>query len=123
MHALGPYLDGLRDGEPLFPGITPARALEVLRLMMAGIGVANAGQYRTHDLRRGHALDLQLSGLFTCMGRVSRVSAGVCRGATLRDTCSWRMALSSLLCATEILAAGLLALGDGRSCPSARRRV
>ena len=72
VHALGPYLDGLRDGEPLFPGITPARALEVLRLMMAGIGVVNAGQYRTHDLRRGHALDLQLSGLF-----IARVASRV----------------------------------------------
>ena len=68
MHVLGPLLDGLRVGEPLFPGITPARALEILRLLLAGIGVSNAGQYRTHDLRRGHALDLQLSGLFLASG-------------------------------------------------------
>ena len=26
------------------------------------LGVDNALEYRTHDLRRGHALDLQLSG-------------------------------------------------------------
>jgi len=43
-------------------GITPAAALAALREMLAGIGVVGASEYRCHDLRRGHALDLQLSG-------------------------------------------------------------
>ena len=55
-------LRAARDGECLFQDITAAKALATLRLLLASVGVAQAGEYRTHDLRRGHALDLQLSG-------------------------------------------------------------
>ena len=61
-HQLAPVLRAARDGEYLFQGITAAKALATLRLLLASVGVAQAGEYRTHDLRRGHALDLQLSG-------------------------------------------------------------
>ena len=30
--------------------------------MLAAVGVDNAERYRTHDLRRGHAMDLQCAG-------------------------------------------------------------
>ena len=30
--------------------------------MRESLGLADADEYRTHDLRRGHALDLQLAG-------------------------------------------------------------
>ena len=63
-HRLAPVLQKCQRGQKLFEGITPAKALGVLRLMLAAVGVGDADAYRTHDLRRGHALDLQLSG--TC---------------------------------------------------------
>lgn len=43
---------------PLFAHISPHRALEALKLIMSSLGVQNSEQYRTHDLRRGHAQDL-----------------------------------------------------------------
>ena len=33
---------------------------------MVALGIPNAQLYRCHDLRRGHALDLQLSGALPC---------------------------------------------------------
>ena len=62
MHVLGPYLANCRPGERLFLGITSAVALSTLRLSLQSIGVARSHECRTHDLRRGHAKDLQLSG-------------------------------------------------------------
>ena len=56
---LGHLLQGAATGEPLFEGITPARTLDVLREILKRLGVPNAELYRTHDLRRGHTLDLQ----------------------------------------------------------------
>ena len=46
----------------LFEGITAHEALEKLRFMLAAIGVEKAELYRSHDIRRGHALDLQCAG-------------------------------------------------------------
>ena len=48
--------------ESLFEGITAHEALEKLRFMLAAIGVEKAELYRSHDIRRGHALDLQCAG-------------------------------------------------------------
>jgi hypothetical protein len=48
--------------ESLFEGITAHEALEKLRFMLAAIGVEKADLYRSHDIRRGHALDLQCAG-------------------------------------------------------------
>ena len=62
MHVVGPALDELPDGAKLFEGIKAADALGVLRMLLQSVGVADSREYRTHDLRRGHAKDLQLSG-------------------------------------------------------------
>ena len=62
VHVLGPLVDNITEGEPLFGQITAALALKALRTLLVALKVQDAGAYRTHDLRRGHALDLQLSG-------------------------------------------------------------
>ena len=62
MHRLGPILEGCKPGERLFKGISPAAAMAVLRTLLRELNVTDPGDYRTHDFRRGHALDLQLSG-------------------------------------------------------------
>ena len=58
---LGEMLVSQKDTQP-FQGITPLNALKILRVMLGLVGVANPECYRTHDLRRGHAKDLQLAG-------------------------------------------------------------
>jgi hypothetical protein len=50
-------------GEALFGGITSHTALEQLRFMLAATGVERPELYRSHDIRRGHALDLQCAGV------------------------------------------------------------
>lgn len=62
VHVLGPVLDACAAGDRLFEGITAASALATLRVILEDCGLPNARAYRTHDLRRGHALDLQVSG-------------------------------------------------------------
>jgi hypothetical protein len=62
VHILGPMLGRLAPGEKLFPDISPAAAGTTLKRMLECIGVKEAGSYRLHDLRRGHALDLQRAG-------------------------------------------------------------
>ena len=62
VHVLGRYFTELGCGARPFGNITASRALACLRLMLVRIGVADAEKYRTHDFRRGHAKDLQLSG-------------------------------------------------------------
>ena len=42
--------------------MTPNAALGSLRDMLSFLEVPEARHYRTHDLRRGHAEDLKLSG-------------------------------------------------------------
>jgi len=68
------------EGTPLFEGMTSAKVLEQLKLLLHAVGVAEADSYRTHDLRRGHAKDLQLSGkryLCDCEGAAAvHYSAG-----------------------------------------------
>ena len=61
VHVLGAFFKGQRPGEKAFHGITAALALQELRSMLHALGIQNANSYRTHDLRRGHAKDLQLS--------------------------------------------------------------
>ena len=62
LHVLGPWLEDCADGSPLFPSITAAGALRVLRTVLVDLSVPHAAEYRTHDFRRGHAKDLQVSG-------------------------------------------------------------
>ena len=64
VHKLGPLLQNRRQGGTLFPSITAGMALVKLREMMEILREPRAGEYRTHDLRRGHAKDLQLSGMY-----------------------------------------------------------
>lgn len=61
VHVLGAFFKGKRPGEKVFHGVTAALALQELRSMLHELGIPNAPAYRTHDLRRGHAKDLQLS--------------------------------------------------------------
>ena len=57
-----PLVVGRAPGTPLFPDFTPSSALQVLRVVLGGLGVPDPELYRTHDLRRGHAQDLVASG-------------------------------------------------------------
>eukprot|EP00973_Karenia_brevis_P087967 12201417-Karenia_brevis.AAC.1 len=49
-------------GQRLFPGVTGAAALKALRFFLEELQVPEAHKYRCHDLRQGHAKDLQLAG-------------------------------------------------------------
>ena len=62
VHAVSELLQSCPDGTAIFKGITPAEALKCLRTCLEDLGVKDAASYRCHDFRRGHALDLQLSG-------------------------------------------------------------
>jgi hypothetical protein len=62
VHVLLPWLLRLPPGASLFPGISPWGALRTMRRMLVILEVPDAGKYCVHDFRRGHALDLQLSG-------------------------------------------------------------
>jgi hypothetical protein len=62
VHVLGPIVSGTAEGQRLFGQVTAALALKTLRTLLDVVNVRGAAAYRTHDLRRGHALDLQQSG-------------------------------------------------------------
>ena len=62
VHVLGPAVRGIQPGTALFGGIKTAGANSALKDMLGKIGIPKAKEYRTHDIRRGHARDLQLSG-------------------------------------------------------------
>ncbi|CAK0879802.1 unnamed protein product [Prorocentrum cordatum] len=62
VHNLGPWLARRAPGCGLSDGISAAAALRTLREMLAALGVQEAGLFRLHDLRRGHASDLQEAG-------------------------------------------------------------
>ena len=81
VHRLAPFFQCKHEGEPLFPGITALDALWTLRRILSAMKVRDASRYRTHDLRRGHALDLQLSGNISqargnVVNNVQKFSAG-----------------------------------------------
>lgn len=44
-----------------FDGISSSQALRMLRSILGCLGVPDSSRYRTHDLRRGHARDLQVA--------------------------------------------------------------
>ena len=62
VHAIGRVIEEVEPGTALFEGITSTAALTKLRETLQIAGVAKAGLYRCHDIRRGHAVDLQMSG-------------------------------------------------------------
>ena len=57
-----PLLQKAELGTSMFPGISPGKAVQRLRQLLFAIDVKDAGAYRPHDLRRGHAEDLRLEG-------------------------------------------------------------
>ena len=63
IHVFGRSLSKIKKGTCMFSNITTARALTTLRFILEQIGVEGAREYRTHDLRRGHVLDLQKAGM------------------------------------------------------------
>ena len=62
MHVLAPVIRQIKIGAILFKGLTAGKALASLKHILGCVGVDNAEAYRTHDLRRGHARDLQQYG-------------------------------------------------------------
>ena len=62
IHVLGEYFKSLPCSAAPFAATSPGQALGLLRDMLFELKVPEAVHYRTHDLRRGHAEDLKLSG-------------------------------------------------------------
>ena len=62
MHVIGAWIADQPAGSSPFEDISAAAALFTLREILGCLGVPDANQYRCHDLRRGHARDLQCSG-------------------------------------------------------------
>ena len=71
MHVVGPVLQDFQPGEAVFQGISAQDALVKLRFMLSAIRVEKPELYRCHDIRRGHALDLQCAGVESVVCRVS----------------------------------------------------
>ena len=85
VHVVGYLVDKKSVGEKLFPRITAANALKQLRAMLADLQVQDAGMHRTHDIRRGHAKDLQQSGTGLRLIVPELQCFCACLGAHLRD--------------------------------------
>ena len=62
IHVLGAFLDRCPAGHKIFAGITAARATRTVRVFLKFASIPEYETYRLHDLRRGHAQDLQQSG-------------------------------------------------------------
>ena len=85
VHRLGAFVAEHADDTALFSGICAGVALQTLRRILGALDVKDNWSYRTHDLRRGHALDLQRSGLAVhCMSCRASPSLGVA-GAPLYE--------------------------------------
>ena len=68
VHVVGRIIDEVEPGTALFQGLSATVALQQLHVMLEAVGVDKAMTYRCHDIRRGHALDLQLSGTLQAQG-------------------------------------------------------
>jgi len=66
VHIFGRALRKFPKGTRLFSNINAKNALSELRDLLASLAIEDARLYRTHDLRRGHVLDLQASGKNMC---------------------------------------------------------
>ena len=62
VHALGSYFQSLGKGERPFLALGGGAALRMLRALLTDLQVPGASEFRTHDLRRGHAEDMRLNG-------------------------------------------------------------
>lgn len=63
VHVLGKSVSRVPPGTAMFSNITGRVANQKLRYILEMIKVADAQKFRSHDLRRGHALDMQKSGM------------------------------------------------------------
>ena len=55
VHVLGAYMNRFGHGAQPFRSISPVKANSGLKRLLALVGVDDASEFRTHDLRRGHA--------------------------------------------------------------------
>jgi hypothetical protein len=62
VHVLGKFCLEAGARSAPFANFSPAGVLAALRRWLTCLGVPDATKYRTHDIRRGHARDLQLAG-------------------------------------------------------------
>jgi hypothetical protein len=62
VHVLWPFFQRLEVGQAAFPGITAGAALRQLKDILHVLGLEHFRRYRCHDLRRGHAKDMQMNG-------------------------------------------------------------
>ena len=62
VHTLGPFFMSCGAGSRPFAAFDASGALAALRHWLGILGVRDANKHRTHDIRRGHARDLQQSG-------------------------------------------------------------
>ena len=56
-------------GTKPFERVVPRKGNTHLRMLLHSVGVADAGEYRTHDLRRGHTKDMAEAGSSLKHGR------------------------------------------------------
>ena len=66
VHSVWPFFRNFEVGTKPFSGISPGMALAGLRGLLNDLKVPQSGIYRTHDLRRGHARDMQKNGSTLC---------------------------------------------------------
>ena len=95
VHTLGKVVNRMPVGKPIFPGMTAGSALAALRSILEDLGISDAKRYRTHDLRRGHAKDLQISGALCSCIHLSCI-ARVGRGSPVADINGWRMEVAGV---------------------------
>ena len=62
VHVLWKFFVEFDIGEQPFKGISAGAALSMLRNLLEWMQIPGASGYRTHDMRRGHARDLQEGG-------------------------------------------------------------
>ena len=62
MHVLGGFLKRQHEGARPFAGFPEGKVAPSLRLLLGNLGVDRACDYRPHDLRRGHYMDMKDKG-------------------------------------------------------------
>ena len=62
VHVLGTFFQRCGAGSSPFASFGAAGVLAALRHWLSALGIQDANKYRTHDIRRGHARDLQRAG-------------------------------------------------------------
>ena len=111
VHVVGRWLATRQRGDLLFPGITPAVALCILRRHLCALGVTDSGEYRTHDFRRGHAEATARLLAARCRGQQARLGQDLrlsgCTLAEILRAGEWRRARAfcRLVCVSCVRAA------------------